>query len=931
MAQNGGQGNNGGKFEAPQPHSVKEQLPGIQYCINSPPPWPEAILLGFQHYLLTLGITVLIPSIIVPQMGGGNAEKATVIQSLLFVSGLSTFFQSFLGTRLPIVVVGSYAYLIPVTSIIQSSRYSSYTDPYERFVRTMRGIQGALVAAACFQSAMGFLGLWRNAVRFLSPLSVVPYVTFTGLGLYHLGFPMLAKCVEVGLPGVILMVFISQYLPRYIESKRLIFDRFSILFSVAIAWLFAQLLTSTTVYKYKPENTQISCRTDRAGLISTAPWIYFPYPFQWGSPTFNAGDAFVMMAPALVSLFESTGTFFAAARYGSATPVPPSVISRGAGWLGIGVLLNGVIGSVTGTTASVSAGIDKGWKSQSNSNICWIYDFLLNICYVSSVGLSFLQFCNLNSFKTKFILGFSFFMGLSVPQYFREYFHGGWRSAHHAGLFSDIILVIFMSHTTVAALVALFFDLTLSRENDETRKDIGLNWWERNLLGVRGPDGVLEALPFRAWIYRSDWREKRNAFRDNPTGEEQLFRVEWHTLNLRSPEISETLSTMPSDARNLGTAVSCRNRIYVLGGDCDGDPSCPDKRFNQIHAHNSVFYFDCDGEWKEAPPMLFPRGSPAAVAIGSKIYVFGAVSVITDHFAEVFDTEGLRWETVPAPPVAYGQVLSCPSPPVFLDSSRPRILVHFFSNGSLHAFYPDDGSWECLEPEFGRWPPAAAMVDDVIYFLPTSDWDCWGRSVDSRDFLMAYHVVYKKWMPIKWKTESPLPLASLINLFHLGNGVMCVAFYSDLRDTFTYKKFRVHFDSDSGEINATVGYVSSVGLSFLQFCNLNSFKTKFILGFSFFMGLSVPQYFREYFHGGWRSAHHAGLFSDIILVIFMSHTTVAALVALFFDLTLSRENDETRKDIGLNWWERFSLYKSDVRNDEFYALPFRLNKFFPSI
>lgn len=36
------------------------------------------------------------------------------------------------------------------------------------------------------------------------------------------------------------------------------------------------------------------------------------------------------------------------------------------------------------------------------------------------------------------------------------------------------------------------------------------------------------------------------------------------------------------------------------------------------------------------------------------------------------------------------------------------------------------------------------------------------------------------------------------------------------------------------------------GLSLLQFCNLNSFRTKFILGFSVFMGLSVPQYFNEY-------------------------------------------------------------------------------------
>lgn len=41
--------------------------------------WPisyaaEAILLGFQHYLVMLGTTVLIPSALVPQMGGGNVR-----------------------------------------------------------------------------------------------------------------------------------------------------------------------------------------------------------------------------------------------------------------------------------------------------------------------------------------------------------------------------------------------------------------------------------------------------------------------------------------------------------------------------------------------------------------------------------------------------------------------------------------------------------------------------------------------------------------------------------------------------------------------------------------------------------------------------------------------------------------------------------------
>lgn len=43
------------------------------------------------------------------------------------------------------------------------------------------------------------------------------------------------------------------------------------------------------------------------------------------------------------------------------------------------------------------------------------------ILFAGMGGLSYLQFCNLNSFRTKFILGFSIFLGLSVPQYFNEY------------------------------------------------------------------------------------------------------------------------------------------------------------------------------------------------------------------------------------------------------------------------------------------------------------------------------------------------------------------------------------------------------------------------------------------------------------------------------------------------------------------------------
>ncbi|CAM8940078.1 unnamed protein product [Rhodiola kirilowii] len=52
----GGGGGGGGKSDEPQPHPPKDQLPNVTYCITSPPPWPEAMLLGFQHYLVMLGL-----------------------------------------------------------------------------------------------------------------------------------------------------------------------------------------------------------------------------------------------------------------------------------------------------------------------------------------------------------------------------------------------------------------------------------------------------------------------------------------------------------------------------------------------------------------------------------------------------------------------------------------------------------------------------------------------------------------------------------------------------------------------------------------------------------------------------------------------------------------------------------------------------------
>ncbi|XP_047978940.1 nucleobase-ascorbate transporter 6-like [Salvia hispanica] len=489
----------------PPSHPPLEQLPGVQFCVNSPPPLLESILLAFQHYILSLGSTVLIPTLLVPQMGGSDKDKAKVIQTLLFVSGVNTLMHSLFGTRLPSVIGGSYAFLIPATSIIQSRRYATLHPPELRFVLTMRGIQGALIMSSCFQMVFGFTGLWRNVTRLLTPMSTAPLVTFTGLGLYYLGFPQIAKCFEVGIPELVLILVISQILPKYIKLKRPVLDRYSLLISLAFVWIYAEILTLSGAFN---KTKQSSCRTDGSGLISSAPWFYAPFPFQWGPPTFNGGETFAAMIASFVALTESTGSFVAAARYGSATPVPPSVISRGVGWLGIGTLLNALFGSITCSTVSVeNVGLLALTKAGSRriiqySSLFMIFfsifgkfgavfasmplpiiaaSYCIFLGYVSSAGLGYLQFCNLNSFRTKLILGFSFFVGISLPQYFRENHATTGTGPLHtpARWFNDMISVMLMSHATVAGLVALVLDCSLERSSEQARKDNGSFWWDK--------------------------------------------------------------------------------------------------------------------------------------------------------------------------------------------------------------------------------------------------------------------------------------------------------------------------------------------------------------------------------------------------------------------------------------------------------------------
>ncbi|KAF5949945.1 hypothetical protein HYC85_011938 [Camellia sinensis] len=380
-----------------------------------------------------LGTTVMIPAFLVPLMGGTNGDKARVIQTLLFVAGINTLLQALFGTRLPAVVGGSYAYAISILYIINDSSLQQISEPHARFTQTMRAIQGALIVAASIQIILG-----------LQP----------SLGsLFTLG-----NCVEIGIPMLLLVIGLSQYLKHVRPLRDLpIFERFPILICITIIWIYAVILTACGAYRNKPPMTQ----------------VHVPVPSAVG-PTYFFSGTFLCHD---VSGSRSTGAYMAASRLAIATPPPAYVLSRGIGWQGIGVLLDGLYGTCTGSTISVeNVGLLGLTRVGSRRVVQISAGFMIFFSTLGSVGLSFLQFTNMNSIRNLTIIGLSFFLGISIPQFFNEYqtFHRGLVHTN-AGWFNAFLNTIFSSPPTVGLIVAVFLDNTI--EVEKSKKDRGMPWW----------------------------------------------------------------------------------------------------------------------------------------------------------------------------------------------------------------------------------------------------------------------------------------------------------------------------------------------------------------------------------------------------------------------------------------------------------------------
>jgi len=350
---------------------------------------------------------------------------------------------------------------------------------------TYRSGWGAIIAGSLVEIFVGASGLVGRLLRYVGPITIAPTIALIGLSLFKFGAPEAGRYWPIGGLTIFLIILFSQYL----RSKHRTFELYPILLAIITAWTVSALFT---FLGYFPEGHP--AHTSLANL-KNASWFRIPYPFQWGLPQFGAAAIIGMLAGYIASMVESIGDYYACARLSGAPTPDKKTINKGITFEGIGCFIAGLFGTGNGTTSYsenigaigltrvgsrrvVQAGavimILLGTVSKFGALFTTIPQPIVGGMYcamfgmITAVGLSNLQFVDLNSTRNLFILGFAFFMGLSIPEYFIQnplQLEPVW--------LANIINTLGSTGMAVGAFSALILDNTIPGTDEER----GLKAW----------------------------------------------------------------------------------------------------------------------------------------------------------------------------------------------------------------------------------------------------------------------------------------------------------------------------------------------------------------------------------------------------------------------------------------------------------------------
>lgn len=445
----------------------------IIYKLNDRPPLPRAILLATQHVLTMFGATVSVPLLLGPVMGMAPAQTAKLISSVMLCSGLATLVQITIGSRLPIIQGVSFSFLGPFFAIIAFAGDGPLSMQY---------IAGAVILGSLLEMAAGWFGLVGKIRRALSPVVIGPVIILISLSLFEVGAPKAGTYWPVSGTVILLIILFSQILSK----RSIVFRLFPIILAIAAGYVLALVCSLTGLFPAgHPAHVALSG-------VASAPW-FKPFDsilFPWGMPRFHLAFFFAILASYLASMVESVGDYHAVSYLAGEGNPSPKQLNRGIGAEGLGCFITGCLGGFASTSYSENIGLVGitrvasrhvvkigaiillllGFITKFSALCATIPEPIVGALYctlfglIAGIGIQQIAKADLYSDRNLLIIGFSLFMGLSVPAYFKGvpalgYSPGSeWVASVFPEALANIISAIGTTGMAVAAIIGIILD-----------------------------------------------------------------------------------------------------------------------------------------------------------------------------------------------------------------------------------------------------------------------------------------------------------------------------------------------------------------------------------------------------------------------------------------------------------------------------------------
>ncbi|MFD1864443.1 nucleobase:cation symporter-2 family protein [Planococcus chinensis] len=290
-----------------------------------------ATALGFQHLLAMYAGAVLVP-LIVGEALGLNSEQLTYLVAIdIMLCGVATILQivnnRFFGIGLPVVLGCTFTAVGPMIAI--GAEYG------------ISAIYGSILVSGIFVVLIS--GFFGSLVRFFPPVVTGSVVTIIGITLIPVAinnmgggqgasdFGSLTN-IALSFGTLLFIILVYKFATGFMRA-------ISILLGLAAGTLAATIMGVVDF-----------------SAIGEASYFHMVEPFYFGAPTFEWSAIITMILVALVSLVESTGTYFALSDI-TEKKISEKDLAKGYRAEGLAIVLGGIFNSFPYTTFSQNVGL----------------------------------------------------------------------------------------------------------------------------------------------------------------------------------------------------------------------------------------------------------------------------------------------------------------------------------------------------------------------------------------------------------------------------------------------------------------------------------------------------------------------------------------------------------------------------------------------